>query len=247
MAVNAELEARLAATTEELDAARKELEGFSYSVAHDLKAPLRIIDGFSGILLEDPEKGDLPPTSRHQLELIHNSARQMLAQINDLIEFSRLSRTELRTRDVKLAPIVDRLVDHMKAAEPGRDINVVVGRLPDCRGDEDLLGKVFANLLSNALKFSGGRDRTKITVGSRADAVTGPHYFVRDNGVGFDSRYANKLFGVFQRLHRAEDYPGTGMGLATVQRIVHRHGGRVWAEAAPDRGATFFFTLGPRP
>ena len=111
----------------------------------------------------------------------------MLAQINDLIEFSRLSRTELRTRDVKLAPIVDRLVDHMKAAEPGRDINVVVGRLPDCRGDEDLLGKVFANLLSNALKLSGGRDRTNITVGSRADAGTGPHYLRRDNGGGFAS------------------------------------------------------------
>jgi light-regulated signal transduction histidine kinase (bacteriophytochrome) len=241
-ALNADLERRVIARTTQLDAANRELEAFSYSVSHDLRAPLRAVDGFSQAVLEDygPQ---LPEDGQRQLRTIRYSAQRMGELIDDLLKFSQLNRQPLQKQRVATDELVRATLAEMETQVAGRQIEINLGPLPPCEGDPALLRQVWVNLLSNALKYSGKRAHAVIAIGCGGQPGERV-YFVRDNGTGFDMRYADKLFGVFQRLHRVEDYEGTGVGLAIVQRIVQRHGGRIWAEAAVDRGATFYFTLG---
>lgn len=232
---------RVQAVNVQLEAANKELESFSYSVSHDLRAPLRAMDGFSRAVLEDygPQ---LPPDGLRYLQVIRTSAQRMGNLIDDLLSFSRLSRATMCKRTIDVRRLVQDALEELQSQREGRQIDLRIGDLPACEGDPTLLKQVWINLLSNAIKYTQKRESAVIEIGCKADGQTNV-YLVRDNGTGFDMRYAHKLFGVFQRLHRAEDYDGTGVGLAIVQRIIHRHGGRVWAEAAVDQGATFYFTL----
>jgi PAS domain S-box-containing protein len=239
--LNMVLEDRVVERTAQLAAANQELEAFAYSVSHDLRAPLRAIDGFSRIVLRDYE-ALLPAQGQRQLQRIRENVQQMGGLIDDLLTFSRLSRQPINKEPIAPAPLVRRVLKELRDDQDGRRVEVAIGELPICQVDPALFHQVLVNLLSNALKFTRQRDVARIEVGYRqlnGEAV----YFVKDNGVGFDMRYADKLFGVFQRLHLAEDYEGTGVGLAIVQRVIHRHGGRVWAEAEVDKGAAFFFTL----
>jgi PAS domain S-box-containing protein len=239
--LNAELEQRVLDRTAELETANKELEAFSYSVSHDLRAPLRAVDGFSRILL-DEHAPDLPAEAQRYLGLVRSNTQNMAHLVDDLLMLSHLGRKALAKAKVNPASLVREALELLGNEQEGRNVRITVGDLPSCQADRVLLTQVFVNLLSNALKFSRKRDPAVIEVGfSPVDGQV--VFFVRDNGVGFDMRYADKLFGVFQRLCRSEEYEGTGVGLAIVQRIVNRHGGRVWAEARPDKGATFFFTL----
>ncbi|HSH94098.1 MAG TPA: ATP-binding protein, partial [Roseimicrobium sp.] len=239
--LNETLEQRVAERTTQLEAANEELGAFSYSVSHDLRAPLRAIDGFSKIVLEDygPQ---LPPGAQDGLRTICQGAQRMGVLIDDLLNFSRLSRLSLARREVNTADLVRDVLQDLQPRREGRKIEVRIGELPECWGDPALLKQVWLNLLSNAFKYTLRRDSAVVEIDT---TVLGGEtvFFVRDNGAGFDMRYASKLFGVFQRLHREEDYEGTGVGLSIVQRVVNRHGGRVWAEAAIDQGATFYFTL----
>jgi PAS domain S-box-containing protein len=239
--LNAELEARVERRTAELELANKELEAFSYTISHDLRAPLRAIDGFSRIIATEYAEGLGAEASRY-FDLVRANAAQMSTLIDDLLSFSRLSRQALDRRRIDHLGVVQAALADLERTEP-RTAQVTVGQIAPCEADPSLLKQVWVNLLSNAVKFSAGVERPEVEAGNfeRAGETV---YFVRDNGVGFDMQYAGKLFGVFQRLHRAEEYPGTGVGLAIVQRVVHRHGGRVWADSAPGRGATFYFTLG---
>jgi light-regulated signal transduction histidine kinase (bacteriophytochrome) len=239
--LNADLERRVLERTAQLEETVKELEAFSYSVSHDLRAPLRAVGGFSRILLQDygPQ---LAPEAQGYLHTVADSAQQMGRLIDDLLAFSRLGRQQLRTQRVMPADVVRGALGELAPELEGRQVELVLDELAACQADPVLLRQVYVNLLSNALKFTRRRDVARIEIGWR-ELEGEVIYFVKDNGAGFDMRYADKLFGVFQRLHRAEDYDGTGVGLAIVNRIVHRHGGRVWAEAAPDQGATFYFTL----
>lgn len=241
--LNAELEHRVAERTAELELANKELESFSYSVSHDLRTPLRAIDGFSQAVLEDfgPQ---LPDECRRYLLTIREGAQRMGLLIDDLLSFSRLSRLPLNRMEVPTDNLVRTVLDDLISQENERKIDLRIGNLPPCSGDPALLKQVWINLVSNALKYTRRREVAVLEIGSKPSSL-GTIYFIRDNGTGFDMRYAGKLFGVFQRLHRAEEYEGTGVGLALVQRIIHRHGGRVWVEAEVDHGATFFFTLEP--
>lgn len=236
-----ELEHIVAERTKWLEAANKELESFSYSVSHDLRAPLRAMDGFSRILLEE-YSSELSPEGQRYLQLVRGSAQQMGRLIDDLLAFSRLGRQTLDKRRVMPIDLVDNVLEEMKGERTGRQIDIVVGDLPACEADPTLLRQVFINLISNALKFTRKRETARIEVGSqqRNGKVV---YFIKDNGAGFDMKYVHKLFGVFQRLHSADEYEGTGVGLANVQRIIHRHGGSIWADGAVDKGATFYFTL----
>ncbi len=230
----------------QLEAANKELESFSYSVSHDLRAPLRALDGFSQAVLEDYGR-QLPEEGQRYLQTIRASSQRMGMLIDDLLAFSRLSRAPLVRQEVNAEKLVHNVLDELLAPCEGRKIDLRIAALPSCQGDPSLLRQVWINLLSNALKYSRNRPASVVEIGFET-AQSGPGvYFVRDNGTGFDMRYADKLFGVFQRLHRREEFEGTGVGLALVQRIVHRHGGRIWAEAGVDRGATFFFTLERAP
>ncbi len=240
--LNSELERRVIQRTAELDNANKELEAFAYSVSHDLRAPLRAMDGFSRILMEDFSEG-LDSTAQRYLRLVRENAQQMGELIDHLLAFSRLGRQAMKTEPTHMGDVVQRALDELSAVREGRDIHIEIGDLPDCEVDPVLLRQVYVNLLGNALKFTREREHPAIEVGSQNQEGQ-TIFFVRDNGVGFDMRYADKLFGVFQRLHRIDEYEGTGVGLATVQRIIHRHGGRIWAEAEVGRGAAFFFTLG---
>ena len=240
--LNTSLEQRVTERTLQLEAANRELEAFSYSVSHDLRAPLRAVDGFSQAVLED-YGGQLPEEGRRYLQTIRAGAQKMGALIDDLLNFSRLNRAPLNKNAVDTGNLVRSVLADLSAEQDGRQIELRIGELPVCAGDRALLRQVWINLLSNALKYTRKREAAVIEVGCEAGAE-GDVFFVRDNGTGFDMRYADKLFGVFQRLHRAEEYEGTGVGLAIVQRIIQRHGGRVWTEAAVDRGATFYFTLG---
>ncbi len=225
----------------EVEAANRELEAFSYSVSHDLRAPLRAIDGYARILVED-HAGKFDAEGERVLGTISAQARHMGRLIDALLSFARLGRQTLTVGSVDMTALAQTVSTEMAQQEPGRTVTLTVATLPPARGDDRLLRQVFANLLGNAWKFTRITPNARIEVGARAhdDAVT---YFVRDNGAGFDMAYAEKLFGVFQRLHRTEEFEGTGIGLALVQRIVQRHGGRIWAEATVNDGATFYFTL----
>lgn len=240
--LNDELERRVAERTAQLEAANKELEGFSYSVSHDLRAPLRAVVGFSRMLIED-HGAQLDGEAQRKLDVIQGEAQRMGQLIDELLAFSRLGRKPLSIGDLDMTALVRATYEslggrHEAAARP----DFRLGSLPRARGDRVLIGQVWANLLSNALKFSSKREQPVIEVNAASDEKE--HiYFVRDNGAGFDPRYQSKLFGVFQRLHGSTEFPGTGVGLALVQRIVARHGGRVWAEGRPNEGATFYFTL----
>jgi PAS domain S-box-containing protein len=239
--LNVELEERVRRRTAELEAANKELEAFSYSVSHDLRAPLRAVDGFSQAVIEDYGT-QLPEEGRHYLETIREGAQRMGLLIDDLLTFSRLSRMPLNKQSINSKRLVGEALEELNTQQNGRQIDVRIGDLPVCQGDPALLKQVWVNLLSNALKYTRKREKAVVEIGSSRDNGENV-YFVSDNGTGFDMKYANKLFGVFQRLHRADEFEGTGVGLAIVQRVVHRHGGRVWANATPDRGASFYFTL----
>jgi signal transduction histidine kinase len=239
--LNADLEQRVKERTVQLEAANRELEAFSYSVSHDLRTPLRAVDGYSQVVL-DKFGPQLPDDGRRYLQTIRAGAQKMGALIDDLLTFARLNRQELSKRSFDTGTLVQAALEELGSPWPERNIEVRVGALPVCTGDPVLLKQVWLNLLSNALKYTRKRELPVVEIGcTKADGID--TFFVHDNGTGFDMRYADKLFGVFQRFHRAEDYEGTGVGLAIVQRIVHRHGGRVWADAAVDRGSTFYFTL----
>lgn len=236
--LNDRLEQRVVERTSELEVANQELEAFAYSISHDLRAPLRAVDGFSRILLEE-YSAELPENAQHYLQVTRNNALQMGELIDGLLAFSRLSRQPLRKQVVTPADLVRQVLEDLHPERSGRRVEIEVGPLPACEGDPLLLKQVFVNLLSNALKYTRTREVARIEVASTDSHV----YFVRDNGVGFDMRYIDKLFGVFQRLHRSEEYEGTGVGLAIVHRIIHRLGGQVWADSTIDQGATFYFTL----
>lgn len=228
---------------EATEAANRELEAFSYSVAHDLRAPLRTIDGFSQALLEDYGE-QLDANGQRYLGHVRSAAQLMGRLIDDLLTLSRVSRADLVLEEVKLSELVRSTIDGLKLSEPDRSVEVLVPDEIVGRGDRRLLAVVVDNLIGNAWKFTSKRETARIEFGVLDRDAGERVFFVRDNGAGFDQTYANKLFGVFQRLHSSTEFQGTGVGLATVQRIVHRLGGRVWASSAPDQGATFFFTLG---
>ncbi len=237
------LEAQVAQRTKALEGTNAELESFSYSVSHDLRAPLRAIHGFARILLED-HHAKLDPEAQRLLGVIDQNTRRMGQLIDDLLAFSRLGRTDLTTGPVDMKELARLVADDVQRAESDRNgsLEIRIDPLPPARGDRGLLRQVISNLILNAAKFTRGRPSARIEVGSHpnGDEVV---YYVKDNGAGFDARYADKLFGVFQRLHSAEEFDGTGVGLAIVKRIVQRHGGRVWAEGAVNQGATFYFAL----
>jgi hypothetical protein len=239
---NTALAQRVAARTRELEVINEELESFSYSVSHDLRAPLRNIQGYVE-LLGRPGAEPLPDKPRAQVGEIGRAATEMEALIGDLLAFSRMARTALMEQAVALEPLVRDAIGALGPETGGRDIEWLVAPLPTVRGDAAMLKLVFVNLLGNAAKYSRPRAVARIEVGTGERDDGRPSIYVRDNGVGFDPQYARKLFGVFQRLHGAEAFEGTGLGLATVRRIVSRHGGRAWAESAPDRGATFYVSL----
>lgn len=228
--------------TIELEATNKELEAFSYSVSHDLRAPLRSIDGFSQALLED-YAAQLDQTGCEYLQRVRAATQRMGTLIDDLLELSSVTRSELYPDTVDLSTLAESVIDELRRTQPMRHTEVAIQPGLRAKGDSRLLRIVLTNLLSNAWKFTEPRSVARIEFGSCAGEAGVSGFFVRDNGVGFDMAYAHKLFGVFQRLHGANQFPGTGIGLATVQRIVQRHGGRVWAEAAVEAGASFFFTL----
>ncbi|MHB8882569.1 MAG: ATP-binding protein [Thermodesulfovibrionales bacterium] len=240
--LNEELEQRVRDRTAQLEAANKELEGFSYSVSHDLRAPLRHITGFAELLIRKAP-AELDDKSRHYLTVVSDSARQMGKLVDDLLSFSRMGRAEMLQATMDLNMIVSEAVEACKAEIVGRDIEWKIGRFPVAYGDKVMLKIVFENLISNAIKFTRTRSEAIIEVGFSADRPAELVCYVRDNGVGFDMKYVDKLFGLFQRLHRPEEFEGTGLGLANVRRIIHRHGGRTWAEGKINEGAAIFFSL----
>jgi light-regulated signal transduction histidine kinase (bacteriophytochrome) len=231
----------LTTRTQQLTEANKELDAFAYSVSHDLRAPLRAIDGFSQMLVED--YGDkLDGEGQHQLDVIQGSARQMGQLIDDLLAFSRLGRRELKMSDINMRALAEEVIKQFQIIEPERTMRLKVDALPPALGDRSMIREVFANLLSNALKYTAPREAAVIEASGKTDGNESI-YSVKDNGVGFDMKYADKLFQVFQRLHSADEFEGTGIGLALVKRIIQRHGGRVWAEGKVNEGATFYFSL----
>jgi signal transduction histidine kinase len=239
--LNADLERRVQERTAELEAANKELEAFSYSVSHDLRAPLRHIEGFVEIL-QSTKADELDEESRHHLNTITESARQMARLIDDLLAFSRTARIEIKKSNVHLGELVAGCIRDLEPEVARRKVDWVIGTLPEVRADPALLRQVVLNILSNALKYTRPRPEARIELGAKS--TRSEHVlFVKDNGVGFDMRYAHKLFGVFQRLHRSSEFEGTGIGLANVRRIIARHGGRTWAEGELEKGATVFFSL----
>lgn len=223
-----------------LEAVNRELEAFSYTVSHDLRAPLRAISGFSRAIVEDCSEA-LDEEGRRYLELIQDNVHRMGVLIDGLLAFSRIGRQGMNTSDIDMDAMVDEVFHEIMAQEPGRDVQFVHAPMPPLNGDALMFRQVLVNLLSNAVKFTRGRERAVIEVGYAAD-VEGGAYYVRDNGTGFDMQYADKLFGVFERLHLAEEFEGNGVGLALVERIIARHGGRVWATSVLGEGSTFFFT-----
>jgi light-regulated signal transduction histidine kinase (bacteriophytochrome) len=240
--MNIDLEARVTERTRQLEAANRELEAFAYAVSHDLRAPLRSLSGFSQILRESPNTG-LDEKSLHYLQRIHESSVRMSSLIEDLLKLSRITRAEFSIREGNLAQIANDAAAAIRERQPERHVQLDITPDMPVTGDLRLLRIAMDNLLDNAWKYSALADRPRIEVGTQqqdGEVV----YFVRDNGVGFDMQYASKLFAPFQRLHSDVQFPGTGIGLVTVQRIIARHGGRIWVEAAMNAGATFYFTLG---
>lgn len=240
--LNNDLEQRVAARTAELETAYREAEALSYSIAHDLRAPLRAISGYARIL-EEELAPILPPQAQNYLDRMSSNAVRLGTLIDALLALQRLSRQPLARTTIRLNEAVDDALNWLQAEQPGRDIEIVTDDLGEVEVDPALMRLAYANLLSNALKFTRGRSPARVRIGT-TDRDGERVYFVEDNGAGFDMRFADKLFGVFQRLHPESEYEGSGIGLASVHRIVTRHGGRIWAAAEVDRGATFFFTLG---
>lgn len=236
-----ELNESLSMRTQNLESINSELESFSYSVSHDLRAPLRAIDGFSRILLRDYSES-LDEKGQDLLERVRNAAQNMSVLIDDLLKLSRMSRVELKCATVDLAELSASTIEALREAEPKRNVDFSIHGRMSAKGDASLLKVVMDNLIGNAWKFTRLREEARIEVGVYKEGEN-PVYYVRDNGAGFDMSYSEKLFGAFQRLHDAKTYSGTGIGLATVQRIVHKHGGEIWVEAEPDNGAIFYFTL----
>ena len=238
---------RVQEKTAELTAVNKELDAFSYSVSHDLRVPVRAVHGFARMLEEDYGER-LDREGRRLLGVVRESAQRMGQLIEDLLAFARLGRQPLRTRRVQLDELVNQTIAELRAGREARKIEFAVGELGAADADPALLKQALANLLGNAIKFTRDKHPAVIEVGRRQEVKTGREsvvYYVKDNGVGFDMQYYDKLFGVFQRLHRPEDYEGTGVGLAIVHKVITRHGGRVWADSVPGAGATFYFTLQP--
>jgi signal transduction histidine kinase len=242
--MNAELERRVAQRTEQLEATNRELEAFAYAVSHDLRAPLRSMSGFSQLLQESPTAA-LDDKSRHYLQRIHEASRRMSALIEDLLSLSRVSRSELTPRPIDLSQLAADAAATVREHYPHRDVELQIEPGLSAHGDSRLLRIALENLLDNAWKYTAHTTEARVEVGSRREEDAHAFY-VRDNGIGFDMAYSAKLFGPFQRLHAETQYPGTGIGLVTVQRILARHGGRIWAQAEPNRGATFYFTM-PEP
>jgi light-regulated signal transduction histidine kinase (bacteriophytochrome) len=239
--MNSDLEQRVVQRTSQLEAANKELEAFSYSVSHDLRAPLRHIAGFVKMLsVELADKAS--PKSQRFMKVIADAAKQMGQLIDELLVFSKMGRVEMQKTIVDTNKLVEETIQSMQDDFKERKIIWEKADLPRLQADPAMLRQVFVNLISNAVKYSKPRDPAKIEIGHN-DSESETVIFVRDNGVGFDMQYADKLFGVFQRLHQADEFEGTGIGLANVRRIVQRHGGRTWAESVVNQGATFYFSL----
>ncbi len=237
-----ELNEELKRHVRQVEAANKELEAFSYSVSHDLRAPLRHVTGFVE-LLNKHDQGALDEKSRHYLRVISEAAQKMGILIDDILAFSRTGRAEVMKTRIDFNLLVPEVIEELKEETEGREVVWEIAPLPVVEGDAAMLRQVWANLISNALKYTRPRPQAKIEIGAISDDPTETLFCIKDNGVGFDMKYVDKLFGLFQRLHDAEEFAGTGVGLANVQRIIHRHGGRVWAEGAVDQGASFRFSL----
>lgn len=237
-----ELNERLARRARELESTNKELEAFSYSVSHDLRAPLRSIDGFSLALLEDYED-ELDSQGQDFLLRIRAATERMAQLIDDLLDLSRITRSEMRYERVDLSQTAREIAAQLRQRQPERRVEFVIDEGMVAKGDRRLLRVALENLLGNAWKFSSKQEAARIEIGDMEHGEEGRVFFVRDNGAGFDMAYASKLFGAFQRLHAASEFDGTGIGLATVQRVINRHGGKVWAEAEAGEGATFYFVL----
>ncbi len=235
------METRVIERTAQLEAANKELEAFSYSVSHDLRAPLRAIDGFSQIVLEEYAPR-LDAEGNRLLHVIRSSTQKMGDLITDLLDLSRTSRGEMKLARVDMKALANSTYHEAASLEIRQKVSLSVDSLPEAYCDPSLMRQVWRNLISNAVKFTMPKEVRKIEIGGRADHDMNI-YFIRDSGVGFNPAYAHKLFGVFQRLHKTEEFEGTGVGLAIVQRIIHRHGGKVWAEGKVGEGATFWFSL----
>lgn len=249
--INAELEQRVKQRTAQLELSNKELEAFSYSISHDLRAPLRAINGYAQIIKEDYFQG-LSPTAVNYFDLIRKNAIVMGQLVDDLLNFSRLGRMAFTKTKVNPVPIINNIIESIQPELVTRKVEFLIDKLPCCRADAAFLKQIYVNLISNAVKFSKDKEKTLIKIGYQLSSKTSKEkrgsgksvvYFVQDNGIGFDMRYYNKLFGVFQRLHTADVYEGTGVGLAIVSRIVTKHGGKIWAESILGEGSTFYFTL----
>jgi len=244
-ALNADLEARVQTRTAELERSNQELEAFSYSVSHDLRAPLRAIDGFGRILSEEYQTR-LDAEGQRVLAVITSETRRMGHLVDDLLSFSRIGRQKTEPSVVDMTALAESVFQEHAARATGRNLQLALAPLQAARGDRAMLRVALGNLVANAIKFTTPKDPAVIEIGSRRDPDQ-TVYWVRDNGVGFDMRYSAKLFGMFQRLHSSEEFEGTGVGLALVHRIVQRHDGRAWAESEPGKGATFYFSLPKSP